>query len=93
MVAVREIRFRGNLTPTLSSDEDEPSAAARNDRIEQVGDVFDLPYTVTVQYMDGKTEAVTIPVMDTIVEHKITFRGPVKRIEIRDDLTLADIVK
>jgi Peptidase family M1 domain len=62
-------------------------------RIEQIGDVFDLPYTVTVQYMDGKSEAVTIPVTDAVVEHKITFKGPIKRIETRDDLTLADIVK
>jgi len=62
-------------------------------RIEQIGDVFDLPYTVTVQYMDGKTEAVTIPVMDTVVEHKITGKGLIKRIDTRDDLTLADIVK
>jgi hypothetical protein len=31
--------------------------------------------------------------MDAIVEHKITFKGPVKRIDTRDDLTLANIVK
>jgi aminopeptidase N len=62
-------------------------------RIEQIGDVFDLPFTVTLQYADGRTEAVTIPVTEAITERPIALKGPVKRIVTRDELTLAEYVK
>ena len=45
-------------------------------RIEQVGDVFDFPLTVVVQYSDNTTEEITIPVTDATVEHKIALKSP-----------------
>jgi aminopeptidase N len=62
-------------------------------RIEQVGEVFDLPFTVTVQYADGSSEAVTLPVTEAITTRAIALKGPVRRIVTRDELTLAEYVK
>jgi len=62
-------------------------------RVEQVGEVFDLPLTVTVQYSDGRNEPVTIPVTAAVTERTIPLTGPVRRIVTRDDLTLAEYVK
>jgi len=48
---------------------------------------------VTVQYVDGSSEAVTIPVTEAVTEYPIRLKGAVKRIITRDELTLADYVK
>ena len=61
--------------------------------IEQVGPVFDLPLTITIQYADGQSEAVTIPVTKAVTDRPIPLKGPVKRILTRDELTLAEYVK
>jgi hypothetical protein len=71
----------------------EPDGRLAVVRVEQVGDVFDLPLTVAVQYADGSTETVTIPVTQAITEHPIPLKGLVKRIITRDELTLADYIK
>jgi Peptidase family M1 domain len=62
-------------------------------RVEQVGDVFDLPLTITVQYADGTSEAVTIPVVDAVTERLVALKRPVRRIVTRDELTLADYAR
>jgi peptidase M1-like protein len=71
----------------------EPSGEHATIRIEQIGDVFDLPYTVTIQYLDGRSEDVTIPVLDSIVEQRIALKGALKRLETKDELALATFVK
>jgi aminopeptidase N len=63
-------------------------------RVEQIGDVvFDLPVTVTVQYADGRSADVTIPVTEAVVEQHIALQGPARRIVTREELTLATYVK
>jgi hypothetical protein len=62
-------------------------------RVEQLAEVYDLPLTVTVSYADGQTEAVTVPVTAAKVEHRIPLKGRVRRIEPKDELTLATYVK
>jgi len=62
-------------------------------RIEQVGELFDLPLTVTIQYVDGQSQSVTIPVTEAVTERPITLKGAVRRIVTRDELTLAEYVK
>ena len=62
-------------------------------RIEQQGEVFDFPYTVSVQYADGHSEDVTIPVTEQTTEHTIALTGPVKRVVTKDDLALVNLVK
>ncbi len=76
------------VTPRIEADGQ--SAVVR---IEQVGDVFDFPLTVVVQYGDGTSEEITVPVTEATVEHKIVLKSPVRRIFARDELTLAELVR
>ncbi len=63
-------------------------------RVEQLGDVFDLPLVLTVQYADGTPDAdVVVNVSQAAVEHRILLDRPVRRIDARDDLTLVEIVR
>jgi hypothetical protein len=61
-------------------------------RIEQMGPVFDLPLTLAVEYADGRTEDITIPVTEALVERRIPLKSKATRVSVRDDLTLAVIV-
>ena len=62
-------------------------------RIEQIGDVFDFPLTVVVQYADNTSEEITVPVTDATVDHKIALKSPARRIFARDPLTFVEIVR
>jgi hypothetical protein len=62
-------------------------------RIEQLGEVFDLPYDVTVVYVDGRSDVVTLTVGEAVSEHRLALSGPVRRIETKDDLLLGTIVR
>ena len=61
-------------------------------RVEQIGPIFDLPLTLAVEYADGRTEEITIPVTDGLVERRIPLKSKASRVTVRDDLTLAVIV-
>jgi aminopeptidase N len=60
--------------------------------VEQIGEVFDFPLTVTVQYADGRMEEQTLLVTEAIHDHRIPLAAPVRRILTRDELTLAEWV-
>jgi Peptidase family M1 domain len=63
-------------------------------RIEQIGEVFDLPVTVTLQYSDRKAVDVLVPVSEQVVERRVTLAGVLRGVEIsKDDGMLAEIVK
>ena len=60
-------------------------------RIEQVGEVYDLPITLAIQYVDGRTEEVTLKVTDRVAEETVT--GRIRRVTARDALSLYEIVR
>jgi hypothetical protein len=63
-------------------------------RIEQVGEVFDLPVTVSLQYVDRKPVDVLVPVTEQVVERRVPLAGVLRGVEIsKDDGMLAEIVK
>jgi len=63
-------------------------------RLEQVGDLFDLPVTVTLQYADRKTADVVVPVTDRVVEMRVPLGGALRAADIsRDDPPLAEVVR
>jgi hypothetical protein len=64
-------------------------------RVEQMGEVFDLPVTISVQYVDRKTpDVVLVRVTERIVEQRVPLSGVLRGIEIsKDDGTMAEIVK
>jgi len=63
-------------------------------RIDQIGEVFDLPVTITLQYADKKPADVVVRVSEQTVEQRVPLAGVLRGIEMsRDDGTLAEIVK
>jgi hypothetical protein len=64
-------------------------------RVEQVGEMFDLPVTISVQYADRKTpDVVLVRVTERIVEQRVPLAGVLRGIEIsKDDGTMAGVVK
>ncbi len=70
-----------------------PDGATATVRVEQVGDVFDFPLTVVVQYADGSSAEVLIKVTEPVVEERIPLKSPLRRITPRTDTVLVDIVR
>jgi hypothetical protein len=63
-------------------------------KFEQVGDVFDVPVTVTVTYTDGKTAEFVVPVTEAVVERRLPISGSVRSVEVnQDNAALATIEK
>jgi hypothetical protein len=62
--------------------------------IDQVGELFDVPVTVTLQYADRTSADVLVPVTDRSVDLQVPLTGPLRTAEIsRDDISLASFVK
>ena len=59
--------------------------------IQQLGEVFDLPITIEVQYADGQAESILVPVTDEKTSYTLTRNRPIRRIAVDDRLTLGDI--
>ena len=56
---------------------------------EQLGETFDVPVTVTLQYADGTSEDIVIPMIDEAGTHVVPLRGALRNVEInRDDAAL-----
>jgi hypothetical protein len=62
--------------------------------VEQIGELFDVPITVTLQYADRKPVDVLIPVTERIVDVRVPLEGVLRGIDVsKDDGTMAQIVK
>ena len=62
--------------------------------VEQTGDLFDVPVTVTLQYASRKPVDVIVPVTDRSVDMRVPLAGTLRSAEIsKDDGTLAEVVK
>jgi hypothetical protein len=57
-------------------------------RVDLIGPPADFPLTLAVQYADGTTEDVTIPVVGGTTTRQIALKGPVRRLVTKDDVTL-----
>jgi hypothetical protein len=63
-------------------------------RLEQTGETFDLPVTVTLDYATGASEDVLVRMTEKVVETRLPLRGPLREIEInRDNAALVEIVR
>jgi hypothetical protein len=62
--------------------------------IEQIGDIFDVPVTLTLQYADRKPVDVVVAVTERSVDHRTPLEGVLRGVDIsKDDGTMAEIVK
>ena len=72
----------------------EPGGQEAVFHVEQVGEIFDVPVTVTLQYNDKKPVDVVIPVTDRAVDKRVKLEGTLRGVDLRtDDGMLAEIVK
>jgi hypothetical protein len=63
-------------------------------RFEHRAEVMPVPITVSVTYMDGRTDDVVVEVADKVVERTLPLKGPVRTIEAnRDYGAVAEINK
>jgi hypothetical protein len=63
-------------------------------RIDQIGDVFDVPVTVTIQYADGRVAEEVVIVTEAQVQHRIAINGSVRNVEVnQDNATIGTIEK
>lgn len=63
-------------------------------QLEQTGEVFDLPLTVTVDYVDRPPFTVEIRLTDQTAELRIPLIGSLRRIDVnRDELSIVDVVR
>ncbi len=62
-------------------------------RVDQAGEVFDLPITVVLTFSDRAPQMVAIPITDRTVERRIPLSGTLRTVDVnKDDGTLADVV-
>jgi aminopeptidase N len=80
----------GSALPRLrvTSEVTEGGAAAVI-RVDQIGDAFDVPLTVGIDYADGRSEEVELILRDATTELRVPLKGVMRRIVPRDELTLA----
>jgi hypothetical protein len=63
-------------------------------RFEQIGDVFDVPIAVTLNYDDGTSEDVVVPVIEQIVERTIPVKRALRGVDVnKDSGALVEIVR
>ncbi len=63
-------------------------------QVEQIGEVFDVPLTIELQYADRKPVEVLVAVTDRMVEKRVPLGGVLRGIDVsKDDGTMAEIVK
>lgn len=60
-------------------------------RVAQLGETFDFPLTVTVQFANGSTAQHTLAVSTQLHEARIPVDAPVRRVDTRDDLSLVRV--
>jgi Peptidase family M1 domain len=57
-------------------------------RVDSIGPPADFPLTLAIQYEDGTTEDVTIPVTGDETTRQIALKGPVRHLVTKDEVTL-----
>ena len=62
--------------------------------VEQIGELFDFPLTVTLQYAGKPPVEVIVPVTDRTVDMRVALAGTLRGVNInKDDGTMADVVR
>ena len=54
-----------------------------------MGDVFDLPVPIVIDYADGRSESVDVLAREPVNETRIPLQSPIRRVHVDRELTLA----
>jgi aminopeptidase N len=73
---------------------DQKAARTAVIRVEQTTSVFDLPVTLTLQYVDQPNSSVIVKMTERVAELRVPLTGTLRGVELsRDDGTLAIVEK
>src|SRR5436190_2690373 len=62
--------------------------------VEQIGELFDVPLTIAMQYADRKTVDVPVAVTEQVTEVRVPLAGTLRGIDVsKDDGTMAEIIR
>jgi hypothetical protein len=78
----------GDTLPQLTLTYSVESSDARRQlvlRVEQAGDLFDVPLVVTLEYADGRAVDVLVPVTERSTAVRVPLDGELRRVEVDDD--------
>jgi hypothetical protein len=81
---------------TLSYKEQDAAGGGRELmlKVEQSGELFDVPVVLLLQYSDKPPAEVIVPVSEKLTEVRLPITGALRRVEVsKDDGTLAEIRK
>ncbi len=84
---------RGFGRPTLTVTWRNHAGGGGIIRVEQSGDVFDLPLTVQIQFADGRSETRTLRLGERAHEEAVEGAAAIRRVTVRDDLSLFEIAR
>ncbi|MPZ20338.1 MAG: hypothetical protein GEV06_20840 [Luteitalea sp.] len=77
--------------PTESSDGGERPLQLR---VEQIGETFDLPLTVELQYASGERQRLLLRLARRVTNLELALKGPLRRVEVDpDEISLATLVE
>lgn len=60
-------------------------------RVTQTGEVFDLPLTVQIQFVDGRVETRTLKISEQVHEERVG--APIRRVTVEDKMSLYEIAR
>ncbi len=87
----------GSSLPSVTlSHRVEPMPSGKQEvvlRLEQTGEIFDFPVTVTLQFADRRSVDVRVIVTDRLTEQRVPIDGPLRGVEVSDDHGLLAEVK
>jgi hypothetical protein len=75
---------RGSTLPTIAVDHRVRGSEAAIE-LRQVGEVFDVPVTVTLQYADGSRADVLVPLTERATEVRLPLAGTLRGLEVNGD--------
>lgn len=89
--SLRAPRGSSSQTPTASSDGGQRPLRLR---VEQIGETFDLPLTVELQYASGERERWLLRVATRVTNVELPLKGQLRRVEVDpDEISLAQLVE
>jgi hypothetical protein len=60
--------------------------------VEQIGELFDFPLTVTLQYAGRPPVEIVVPVTERTVDMRVALAGTLRKVAIDSDGTMAKII-
>lgn len=81
--------IRGATLPRLRVSWHQTQPHTLTVRVEQAGDVFDLPVSIVIDYADGRSETIDVIVTQAISDTHLPLSGPIRRVRVDRDVTLA----